>query len=334
MKNDRVIITGCSGFIGFHVAQKLLEEGFKVYGIDNFSNYYDPNLKKNRNIILKKNKSFKFFKIDINNFKKLKSVLSNIKPKIIIHLAAQAGVRYSLENPRSYIENNITGFFNIIEIAKLYKVKHFIYASSSSVYGLNDKYPFDENIDTSFPTSLYGATKKTNEVLAFSYSYNFNLPTTGLRFFTVYGPFGRPDMSLFKFVKNILNNKNITLFNKGDHTRDFTYVDDVVECINCLIYKIPKKINLKVNFKKKNIPFQIFNICSSSQIKLSTYVSLIEKNLNKKSKKKYEELQKGDVKDTFGNNKKIKSAVKKKKFTNISKGVDHFIKWYKKYYGK
>lgn len=334
MKNDKILVTGCAGFIGFHVSSRLIDKGFKVFGIDNYSNYYDPKLKENRNKILKKKNNFKFFNLDIRNDKKLKKIIFEIKPKIVIHLAAQAGVRYSLENPRSYIENNIIGFFNIIEFAKLIKVKHFIYASSSSVYGLNDKFPFDESIDTSFPSSLYGATKKTNEVIAFSYSQNFKLPTTGLRFFTVYGPFGRPDMSLFKFVKNIINNKKITLFNHGNHTRDFTYVNDVVECIEKLIYKPPKIVNLKVNFRNKKIPFQIYNICSSKRIKLNSYISLIENYLNKKSIKKFDSLQKGDVKDTFGRNRQIKLKVSKEKFTNISLGIKNFIDWYKRYYEK
>ncbi len=333
-KNKVILVTGSAGFIGYHLCNKLLSQNFIVIGLDNLSNYYDRNLKISRNKILKKNKNYIFHKLDINNFKNLKNKTLKYKPEIIIHLAAQAGVRYSLINPKSYIDNNINGFFNILEISKLLKIKHLLYASSSSVYGINEKFPFKESLDTSFPSSLYGATKKINEVLAFSYSYNFKIPTTGLRFFTVYGPFGRPDMSLYKFVSGVLNKKKIDLFNKGKHTRDFTYIDDLVESVFKLINKYPKKINYKVNFKGIAVPYNIFNICSSNPIKLKKYIEIIEKFSEKKSKKRYLEIQKGDVEITSGDNSQLKSKINKKKFTKVEQGIKNYISWYKSYYGK
>jgi len=333
-KNKTILVTGSAGFIGFHLCKKLISHNYNVIGLDNLSDYYDVNLKLSRNKILKKNKNYYFHKLDINNFEKVKTKVQNYKPEIIIHLAAQAGVRYSLINPKSYIDNNIIGFFNILEISKISKVKHLLYASSSSVYGINDELPFKESLDTSFPSSLYGATKKMNEILAFSYSYNFGIPTTGLRFFTVFGPFGRPDMSLYKFVDGTLKNKKIDLFNKGKHIRDFTYIDDLVESIFKLKDKYPKKINFKVNFKDTSIPYNIFNICSSNPIKLKEYIEIIERFSNKKSKKNYLKIQKGDVETTSGDNTLLKNKIKKRQFTKIEKGIENYISWYKNYYGE
>ena len=231
MKNKNYLITGSAGFIGFHLSKKLLSEGFNVLGVDNLNNYYDQRIKQDRNKIFKKYKNYKFNKIDIKDYKKLDRIFRKNSIHGVVNLAAQAGVRYSLKNPRSYIENNINGFFNILELSKKYRIKKFIYASTSSIYGLQKKFPLKENFNTDNPIQLYAATKKSNELMATSYSYLYKMDTVGLRFFTVYGPWGRPDMALFKFTKNIIKGKPIEVFNKGKHERDFTYVDDIVEGI-------------------------------------------------------------------------------------------------------
>ena len=311
------LITGSAGFIGFHLSKKILSKGFKVIGVDNLNNYYDIQLKKKRNLILKKNKNYIFEKIDIKNYKNLESVFKKYKIYKVIHLAAQAGVRYSLKNPRSYIDNNISGFFNILEISKNYRVKKFIYASTSSIYGLQKKFPLKENFNTDNPIQLYAATKKSNELMATSYSYLYKMDTVGLRFFTVYGPWGRPDMALFKFTKNIIKGKPIEVFNKGKHERDFTYVDDIVEGI------------IKIVFSKKNkFGSQIFNIGNGKKIKLLKYIQLIEKNLKKKAQKKFLPLQKGDVFKTHSDTRLIKKHYNYKPTTDVNHGVKKFIEWY------
>ena len=311
------LITGSAGFIGFHLSKKILSKGFKVIGVDNLNNYYDIQLKKKRNLILKKNKNYIFEKIDIKNYKNLESVFKKYKIYKVIHLAAQAGVRYSLKNPRSYIDNNINGFFNILEISKNYRVKKFIYASTSSIYGLQKKFPLKENFNTDNPIQLYAATKKSNELMATSYSYLYKMDTVGLRFFTVYGPWGRPDMALFKFTKNIIKGKPIEVFNKGKHERDFTYVDDIVEGI------------IKIVFSKKNkFGSQIFNIGNGKKIKLLKYIQLIEKNLKKKAQKKFLPLQKGDVFKTHSDTRLIKKHYNYKPTTDVNHGVKKFIEWY------
>ena len=236
-----ILVTGAAGFIGYHLIGKALNKNKEVIGIDNINSYYDINLKKDRINNLKKNKKFSFYKVDLSNYKKLNNIVKKNKIKIIIHLAAQAGVRYSIKNTRTYFKSNLEGFFNILEVSRHNKIKHLIYASTSSVYGDSKKFPLNENDRTDQPLSFYAATKKSNEVMAHSYSYIYKLPCTGVRFFTVYGPFGRPDMALFKFTKNIINNHPIELFNNGYHLRDFTYVDDVVDGIYSLINKQSKK---------------------------------------------------------------------------------------------
>ena len=234
----KILVTGSAGFIGFHLAKRLVEKKINVIGVDNINSYYDINLKK-RNSILTKNKFYKFNKLDISN-KKLENIFKKYKITHVVNLAAQAGVRYSLQEPYKYIQSNLLGFFNILDLSKKYKVKHLLYASTSSVYGINNKLPYKENNDTSHPLQLYAATKKSNELMAHSYSHLFNLPTTGLRFFTVYGPWGRPDMSLFKFTKCALENKPLQVFNFGNHSRDFTYVDDIVTMIEKFLIKFQK----------------------------------------------------------------------------------------------
>ena len=321
MNKKIFIVTGSAGFIGFHLSLKLLNNGYQVIGIDNLNNYYDVNLKKDRNKILKSYKSYKFKKIDIKNYKELESVFKKKNFECIINLAAQAGVRYSLINPKSYIDNNILGFFNVIDLAKKYKVKKIIYASTSSIYGIQKKFPIKENFDTNNPIQLYAATKKSNEVIAASYSKLYNINTIGLRFFTVYGPWGRPDMALFKFTKNILKGKPIDVFNKGKHTRDFTFVDDIVDGI----IKIIKK-------RKKVMGSSIYNIGNGKKVSLMDYIKLIEKNLNKKAKKNFLPLQKGDIIKTHSSTKLLKKDFGYIPKTSVSHGVKKFINWYLSYY--
>ena len=258
MKNKNYLITGSAGFIGFHLSKKLLSEGFNVLGVDNLNNYYDQKIKQDRNNILKKYKNYRFNKIDIKDYKKLDRIFKKNSIHGVVNLAAQAGVRYSLKNPRSYIENNINGFFNILELSKKYRVKKFIYASTSSIYGLQKKFPLKENFNTDNPIQLYAATKKSNELMATSYSHLYKMDTIGLRFFTVYGPWGRPDMALFKFTKNIIKGKPIEVFNKGKHERDFTYVDDIVNGIFNII-----------NNKKSRFGAKIFNIGNGKKNKIT-----------------------------------------------------------------
>ena len=316
----KVLVTGVAGFIGYHVSKRLLEKKIKVIGIDNLNSYYDVKLKKDRLRLLKKNK-LEFYKIDLLEKNKINKLLKTYKFDVIINLAAQAGVRYSIQCPETYIDNNINGFFNILNASKNYKVKHFIYASSSSVYGKNEKKNFSESDNTDEPMSIYAATKKCNEVIAHSYSHIYGIPTTGLRFFTAYGPFGRPDMSLFIFTKSILERKKINIFNYGKMYRDFTFVDDVANSI----YKLSQ-------LKKKKHSFEIFNISNFKRISLMKYIFVIEKYLKIKSLKNYMKIQKGDVKSTLGNNKKIFKSIKFKPATKLDVGISKFISWYKSYF--
>ena len=292
----KILVTGCAGFIGFNLVEKLCRnKEFKVFGIDNINSYYDVDLKKNRLLILKKKKNFKFFKLDITNNNKIQLNFDKYKYDIVFHLAAQAGVRFSITNPEEYISSNLVGFFNIINSSTKNNVKHFIFASSSSVYGDNISYPLKEEDVTDSPLSLYAATKKSNELVAHSYSNIHKLSCTGLRFFTVYGPFGRPDMALFKFTKKTIENKKIDLYNKGNHTRDFTYIDDVVSSLIKLIKKP----------STKKIPYQVFNISNNNPIKLKKYLSVIFLFLNKKTKINNLSLQPGDIEKTWGSNTKV-----------------------------
>lgn len=328
MKN--ILVTGACGFIGFHLSLKLLQKKIKVIGVDNLDNYYDVALKKNRLEILKKNKNFKFFKCNILNKKKLKNIFIKSKLNYVCHLAAQAGVRYSILNPQKYINTNITGFQNILDLSKEFKIKHLLYASSSSVYGINKQKILDESKPTEHPISVYAATKKSNEMFAHVYSNLFNLPTTGLRFFTVYGPYGRPDMSLYTFSTLIDKNKQISLYNNGNMGRSFTYIDDVVEIIVKLITKIPKKskfTKLKSNYS--NCPYRIINVGNPKKYSLRNYVKVIEKNLSKKAIIKLEGMQLGDVRETTASIKNLKKLIKKNKFTNLNSGIKSYINWFK-----
>lgn len=343
-----ILVTGAAGFIGYHVCKKLIENKIEVIGLDNLNKYYDVNLKKSRiedlDKLSEKSKSnFKFFKTDLTNnddlhkvFKNQNSISSNIS--VVIHLAAQAGVRYSIENPSDYVQSNLVGFCNLIEQSKNQNIKHFIYASSSSVYGGNKKLPFSESDSVDHPISLYAATKKSNELIAHTYSHLFNLPTTGLRFFTVYGPWGRPDMALFKFTNLIIKNQPISVFNNGDMIRDFTYIDDVVESIVNLIDKLPKKGNYddekKYNPASSWAPYRVFNIGNSQPTNLSEYIKAIEKNLGRKAKIIFEEMQPGDVAATCSNTKSLEEWINFKPNTSIEKGIKNFVDWYLSYYTK
>lgn len=323
------LVTGCAGFIGMHLTMSLLKKKKSVIGIDNLNNYYDVNLKKKRLLNLKKFKKFNFKKVDIKNLNSLKKIVKDYKIDYIINLAAQAGVRYSITNPETYFENNIKGFFNILEIAKIKKVKHLVYASSSSVYGASQKKIFKESDNVDQPISFYASSKRSNELMAHSYSYIYGIPVTGIRYFSVYGPWGRPDMSLFIFTKKILSGKSIDVFNKGKMKRDFTFIDDAVNATFKIIHKIPK-----INRDNKICKFKIFNVGGGNTISLINYIKLIEKNLGIKAKKNLKGMQLGDVKATLSNNNNLKSSVKFNPKTNIKIGIKKFIDWYKSFYFK
>ncbi len=316
----KILITGCAGFIGFHLSQKLLYENNHVVGVDNINNYYDTKLKKKRLYILKKNRKFKFYKTDISNEKKIRKIFTK-KFDCVVNLAAQAGVRYSLENPDAYFNSNLKGFYNILKNVGSFKIKHLIFASTSSVYGNQKIMPINENSNITSPIQFYAATKTSNELMAYSFSQLYNMKISGLRFFTVYGPWGRPDMALFKFTNNILKNKPIEIYNYGKHKRDFTYIDD---CVNA--------INLIIKTKKKRNKFEVFNIANGKSERLEKYIKIIESELKLKAKKKYLPLQKGDIQKTYANINKIKKFINYKPSTNIETGIKKFIKWYKYYY--
>ncbi len=320
----RILVTGSAGFIGFHVSKLFLHKGHTVYGVDNLNRYYDVKLKKARNKILLKHKKYRFSKINLNSTKKISAIFKKNKFDLVIHLAAQAGVRYSLKNPKVYIDSNIKGFFNIINNLKENNIKNFIYASSSSIYGNSNKPVFKESENATSPIQLYAATKRSNELIAHAYSSIYKINTIGLRFFTVYGPWGRPDMSLFLFTKKIINNKKIDVFNYGKHSRDFTFIDDIVHGIYlCAIKGFSKT-------KKKY--FKIFNIASGRPVKLTKFIEIIEKKLRLKAKKNFLKLQKGDVIKTYGSIKKIRNEFGYKPKTSIYRGVAKFIDWYKEFY--
>ena len=331
----KLFITGSSGFIGFHVAKRYLDKGFKVYGFDSMNNYYDVKLKRSRLNILKKYKNFSFTKGNLENQKKLNSSINKFKPSIIIHLAAQAGVRYSIENPKIYLNSNIIGTFNVIECAKKLKIKHLIIGSSSSVYGANKKFPFQEIDKTDRQISFYAATKKSTENIAHSYSSLWKIPITVLRFFTVYGPWGRPDMAYFKFTKNILRGKKIDVYNKGKMYRDYTYIDDIVDGIVKLTNKIPK-LNSSKKYKNDSIshvaPIRTLNIGNTKKVLLSDFISAIEKNLNKKAVKRFLPMQKGDVYSTLSDSSLLRRITGYNPKTKYKDGIKKFLNWYLDYY--
>ena len=334
----KVLITGSAGFIGFHLAKLLLDKGFTVHGYDGITDYYDSVLKNNRHKILMKNSKFTATIGMLEDEDKFYSIAKQFKPEIIIHLAAQAGVRYSLENPRSYIDSNIVGTFNVMEVARKEKIKHLLMASTSSVYGANIKMPFIEKEKTDAQLTIYAATKKANESMAHSYAYLWKIPTTMFRFFTVYGPWGRPDMALFKFVSAIIKNKPIDIYNQGQMYRDFTYIDDLVHSIYLLINKIPFNSGDAELVSKDNIshvaPFRVVNIGNSTKIKLLDFIGIIEDVIGKKAIRNYMPMQKGDVMSTWADTSVLQNLTGYYPNTNVRDGVKNFVNWYRKYYNK
>ena len=332
---SKIYITGSSGFIGFHTAKRLLNKGLKVHGFDSMNTYYDLKLKKDRLNILKKYKNFSFTKGLLENEKVLSNSISKFKPSIIIHLAAQAGVRFSLENPKNYLNSNIVGTFNILKNANKINIKHLIIGSSSSVYGANKKIPFQEIDKADHQVSFYAATKKSTESLAHSYSSLWKIPVTMLRFFTVYGPWGRPDMAYFKFTKKILEGKRIDIFNKGKMYRDYTYIDDIVTGVCKLINKAPS-LNKKIKFKNDSLspvaPYRILNIGNTKKILLLDFIKSLEKELKVKAKKRYLPMQKGDVYSTLSNSQLLKKITGYNPKTSYKTGIKKFVNWYLDYY--
>ena len=345
----KILITGTAGFIGYHLAKRLIERGDEVIGLDNINDYYDVNLKYGRlkesgiekeaieyNKLVESNKypNYKFIKLNLEDRENLFKLFKEEKFDKVCHLAAQAGVRYSLTNPYAYIDSNIVGHMNILEAVRHHDVKALSYASSSSVYGLNKKQPFSTNDNVDHPISLYAATKKSNELMSHTYSYLYNIPTTGLRFFTVYGPWGRPDMALFKFVKNILEDKPIDVYNYGNMQRDFTYIDDIVEGVVRVIDNPPTgNPNWDGKPSESIAPYKVYNIGNGSPVKLMDFIEAIEEILGKKAKKNLLPMQPGDVPSTWADTTNLEKDFGYKPFTPVKEGIEKFIKWYKEFYG-
>ena len=329
----KILVTGAAGFIGFHLIRKLLDKNYFIVGIDNINNYYDVDLKNDRIKMLGENSSadiFTFIKLDLADREAMSTLFSNYKFDIVINLGAQAGVRYSIENPNAYIDSNVVGFLNVLEGCRHTNVKHLIYASSSSIYGMNIKQPFTTADCVDFPISLYAATKKSNELMAHSYSHLYNLPTTGLRFFTVYGPYGRPDMAYFSFTKKILAGEEIDVFNNGEMQRDFTYIDDIVEGIVRIIDKTPSPQTSSIT--TANAPYKIYNIGNNQPITLRRFITAIENACGKKAKENLLPMQPGDVPITYADIDELINDVGFKPETSIEDGIAKFVAWYKQYY--
>lgn len=334
-----VLITGTAGFIGFHLATLLLKEGFRVVGYDGMTDYYDVRLKERRHQMLLQNQAFSCKIGMLEDYEALKTLCETEKPDVIIHLAAQAGVRYSLENPRAYIESNIVGTFNVMECARELKVDHLLMASTSSVYGANEEMPFVETEKADTQLTIYASTKKAMESMGHSYAHLWNLPTTMFRFFTVYGPWGRPDMALFKFTKGILEDTPIDIYNNGDMYRDFTYVDDLVKGIRLLIDAVPVRPKTPQDVPEGDslspvAPYRVVNIGNSGKVRLLDYIDAIEEELGKPAIRNYMGMQKGDVPATWANADLLKSLTGYCPQTNIREGVQLFVRWYRDYYGK
>lgn len=335
-KVSKVLITGAAGFIGFHLAQLLLKKEYVIIGIDNLNDYYNPKLKEDRLSILNKYDNFSFYKIDLKDKDEVDGIFKTYSPDYVINLAAQAGVRYSIQNPYAYVDSNLMGFMNILEACRNYPVKHLLYASSSSVYGGNKVAPFSTSHNVDHPVSLYAATKKANELMAHTYSHLYSIPTTGLRFFTVYGPWGRPDMAYFSFTKDILESKAIKVFNHGKMERDFTYVDDIVEGIYKLIDRIPvankdwdeSKDDLSTSFA----PYKIYNIGNNQPVELMKFINVLEENIGKEAVKIYMDMQPGDVLRTYADVTDLERDINFRPSTSIDEGLRKFVQWYKEYY--
>ncbi len=324
--SKKILVTGAAGFIGFHLSKRILEEGGEVIGFDNINDYYDVSLKESRLEILGKYDKFTFIKGNLADKDAVNSLFNTYKPDIVVNLAAQAGVRYSIENPDVYIESNIIGFYNILEACRNYRTEHLIYASSSSVYGNQKKTPFstDDNVD--HPISLYAATKKSNELMAFTYSHLYDIPSTGLRFFTVYGPYGRPDMAYFSFTQKILRGDKIKIFNNGDMYRDFTYVDDIVQGIMNMLLNPPAA-------DENGDRAKVYNIGNNNPEKLMYFIETLEKAIGKTAEKEFLPMQPGDVYQTYADVSELQKDFDFKPATSIEDGLNKFAKWYFEYYG-
>jgi UDP-glucuronate 4-epimerase len=333
----RVLVTGAAGFIGSALGLRLLARGDEVLGVDNLNDYYDVTLKQARLDRLTPHPNFRFAKVSIEDRPALEKTFHDFRPQRVVNLAAQAGVRYSLENPYAYVEANLVGFINILEACRHGKVKHLVYASSSSVYGANRKLPFSVQDSVDHPVSLYAATKKANELMAHTYSHLYGLPTTGLRFFTVYGPWGRPDMALFLFTRKILAGEPIDVFNHGHHTRDFTYVDDIVEGVIRTLDRVPGPDPdydpLHPNAASSSAPYRVYNIGNSAPVQLSRYIEVLEECLDRKAQQNLLPLQPGDVPDTSADVTELARDTGYHPSTPIEQGVRKFVEWYRNYYG-
>lgn len=334
--NSKILVTGAAGFIGVHLSNQLTKNGYSVIGLDNMNTYYDLNLKKDRLAQLNDNRNFTFVECDLTDRERINKIFEEHQPSVVINLAAQAGVRYSIENPYAYLDSNLTGFLNILEACRNYPVDHLLYASSSSVYGGNKVAPFSTNHNVDHPVSLYAATKKSNELMAHTYSHLYNIPTTGLRFFTVYGPWGRPDMAYFSFTKDIIEGNQIKVFNHGKMERDFTYIDDIVEGIIKLIPRAPEK-NPNWNESVDELgasfaPYRIYNIGNNSPVPLMRFINVLEEKIGKEANKQYMEMQPGDVLRTYADVSELERDIDFKPSTSIENGLGKFVKWYKEYY--
>jgi len=333
----RILVTGAAGFIGFHYAARLCAAGHKVLGIDNLNDYYDVDLKNGRLKELEALENFEFRKADLADQKAVDSVFADFKPQVVVNLGAQAGVRYSIENPRAYIDSNIVGFTNILEGCRHNGVEHLIFASSSSVYGANKKVPFSTEDPVNHPVSLYAATKKSNELMAHTYAHLYGLPCTGLRFFTVYGPWGRPDMAYFKFTQKIYAGEEIEVYNNGDMKRDFTYVDDIVESMLRLVDHVPQpNANwdaLSPDPAFSNAPYKIYNIGNNTSVQLMDMIGFLEEEIGIKAKMKMLPMQPGDVKETYADTKALGDDIGFAPHTPLQKGLQEFVRWYRDYYG-
>ncbi|HEU4475363.1 MAG TPA: NAD-dependent epimerase [Methyloceanibacter sp.] len=332
----RILVTGAAGFIGYHTAARVLDQGHEVIGFDNLSPYYDVSLKEARLNRLRGRNNFRFLQADLADRTIVEATFAEERPERVIHLAAQAGVRYSLDQPHSYISSNVTGFLHVLEGCRHHGVEHLVYASTSAVYGANRKLPFDVSDGTDHPVSLYGATKKTNELMAHSYAHLFGLPVTGLRFFTVYGPWGRPDMSLFLFTRKILAGEPIPVFNYGHHARDFTYIDDVVEGVvrvtDVIATPDPNWRAEAPNPATSSAPYRLYNIGNHSPVALLDYIAAIEQAIGKKAKIELLPQQPGDVEETYADVDALKAATGFQPSTPLEVGIARFVAWYRQYY--
>jgi UDP-glucuronate 4-epimerase len=328
-----ILVTGAAGFIGFHLSKRLLRDKYHVIGLDNLNDYYDIRLKQERLNLLQGQENFTFYKIDLADQAALNQLFENHSIPIVINLAAQAGVRYSLSNPHSYVHSNLAGFLNILEACRHYQVEHLLYASSSSVYGANTKIPFSTKDSVDHPLSMYAATKKANELMAHTYSHLFDIPTTGLRFFTVYGPWGRPDMAYYSFTKDIMEGNTIKVYNQGDMSRDFTFIDDVVEGIIKLLGQPPEPDpNRNLDPSTSYAPYKIYNIGNNNPVKLMDFIDTLERLIGKKAKIEYLPMQPGDVKRTYADIAELQKASGFSPVTPLEIGLGHFVDWFKKYH--